>query len=92
MIRYEQRVSPGKLEVWAVEDWPEWSAPVGRATRKVVANEEYVLFDGRLRIHAEGQAPIELRGGDWFALEPGAVCEIEILQPVSGFRQVGALG
>ena len=92
MIRYEQRVSPGKLDVWAVEDWPEWNAPVGRTARKAVTYEEYVLFDGCLRIHAEGQAPIELRGGDWFALEPGAVCEIEVLEPVSGFRQTSALG
>ena len=92
MIRYEQRVSPGKLEVWAVEDWPQWDAPVGRTARKIVTYEEYVLFDGRLRIHAESQAPIELSGGDWFALEPGTVCEIEVLEPVSGFRQAGALG
>ena len=92
MIRYEQRVPPGKLEVWAVEDWPEWNAPVGRTARKAVTYEEYVLFDGRLKIHAEGQPLIELRGGDWFALEPGAVCEIEVLEPVSGFRQVGDLG
>ena len=55
MIRYEQRVPPGKLEVWAVEDWPEWNAPVGRTARKAVTYEEYVLFDGRLKIHAEGQ-------------------------------------
>ena len=92
MIRYEQRVPPGKLEVWAVEDWPEWSISVGRTARKVVAYEEHVLFDGRLIIHAEGQPSIELRSGDWFALEPGAICEIEILEPVSGFRQVGDLG
>ena len=92
MIHYEHRVSPGKLDVWAVEDWPEWDAPIGRTPRKVVMHEEYVLMDGRLRIHEEGQPPIELRGGDWFSLEPGAICEIEVLEPVSGFRQVGSLG
>ena len=91
MVCYERRVPPGKLEIWAVEDWPEWNAPVGRISRKVVTHEEYVLTEGLLRICQQGQSPIELRGGDWFALEPGEVCEIEILESVSGFRQVGTL-
>lgn len=92
MIQYEQRVSPGKLEVWGVEDWPEWEAPVGRVSRKVVAHEEYVLVDGRLRIHAPDQPPVELQGGDWFALDPGTVCEFEVLAPVFGHRQAGLPG
>ncbi len=91
MIQHERRVSPAKLEVWGVEDWPEWEAPKGRTVREATAREEYVLLDGRLRIHAAGQTPINLHGGDWFALEPGAVCEIEVLEPVSGFRQAGGL-
>ena len=92
MIRYEQRVAPGKLDVWAVEDWPEWQAPVGRSQRRVTTHEEYVLYEGRLRIHAPDTAVIELRDGDWFALDPGDVCEIEVLEAISGYRQVGSPG
>ncbi len=89
MIRYEKRVPPGKLEVWAVEDWPEWDAPPGRTARTIVIPEEYFLLEGHLRIHAQGQPVIDLQGGDWVAFESGTVCEIEVIEPVQGFRQVG---
>lgn len=89
MLRYEQRVPPGKLEVWAVEDWPEWRASPGHVERTVVIPEEYYLLEGRLRIHIEGQPPIDLQGGDWFALESGTVCAIEALEPTQGYRQIG---
>ncbi len=89
MLRYEKRVPPGKLEVWAIEDWPDWQAEPGRTWRTVVVPEEYYLLEGRLRIHMAEQAAVDLQGGDWFALEPGAVCDIEVLEPTQGYRQVG---
>lgn len=90
MIRYERRVPPVKLEVWGVDDWPEWRMAPGTAERAVAAAEECVLLEGRLRLAADGAEPVELEAGDWFALEPGAVCVFEALAPVAGRRRSGA--
>ena len=91
MIHYERRVSLGKLDIWGVDDWPVWVAEFGMTERKVQVFEEYVLQEGRLRLQEAGGEVIELGSGDWFRLEPGTVCTMEVLEAVEGFRQAEPL-
>jgi len=85
MLRYELRMPPGKVDVLAIEDWPEFRFDSGPISRQGV-DEQYYLLEGRLSICTDDEEPVVLGSGDWFALDPESVYVIEVLEPAFGHR------
>ncbi len=88
MLRYELRMSPSKMEVLDIEDWPEFSFDSGPIQRQGI-HEQYYLLEGRLSIRSGNDEPVTVAAGDWFALDPEFSYEIEVLEPTFGHRMRG---
>lgn len=88
-ITFERHVSPPKLEIMGVEDWPIWEKEVSTFPWTYDQQETCYFLAGEVVVTPEGGTPVELGRGDLAVFPAGMRCTWEIRKPVRKHYRMG---
>lgn len=81
-ITIEHRVSPAKLDVLYVDDWPVWTKEVSEFEWKYDTTETCYIVEGKAIITPENKEPIIIESGDMVIFPKGMKCVWNIIEPI----------
>ncbi len=79
-IIIEHRLSPAKLDVLYVEDWPTWSKEVSEFDWVYDKTETCYIVEGRAIVTPENGEPVPIESGDMVTFPKGMKCRWEIIE------------
>lgn len=81
-IIIEHNVTPAKLDVLYVDDWPIWTKEVSEFDWKYDTNETCYVVEGEAIITPEGKEPVTIKSGDMVTFPKGMKCVWKIIEPI----------
>ncbi len=88
-ILVERNVSPAKLEVLGVDDWPIWTKEVSTFPWTYDEKETCYFLEGDVVVTPEGGQPVQMGEGDLVIFSAGTKCVWEIRSPVRKHYNIG---
>ena len=81
-IIIEHHVSPAKLDVLHVDDWPIWTKEVSEFDWEYDSQETCYIVEGKAEVTPEGKAAVTIERGDMVVFPKGMKCVWKILEPI----------
>jgi len=81
-IIIEHRVSPAKLDVLYVEDWPIWEKEISEFEWEYDKTETCYIIEGEAIVTPIGQDPVTIREGDMVTFPKGMKCTWKIIEAI----------
>ena len=81
-IIIEQHVSPAKLDVLYVDDWPVWTKEVSEFDWEYDKNETCYIVEGKAIVTPEGKPAVTIARGDMVFFPKGMKCVWKIIEPI----------
>ena len=81
-IIIEHNVTPAKLDVLYVDDWPIWTKEVSEFDWKYDTNETCYIVEGEAIVTPEGKEPVTIKSGDMVTFPKGMKCVWKITEPI----------
>lgn len=81
-ISIEHNVSPAKLDVLYVDDWPVWSKEVSEFDWEYDKTETCYIVEGKAIITPENGEPVTIESGDMVNFPKGLKCVWKIIEPI----------
>lgn len=81
-ITIEHNVTPAKLDVLFVDDWPVWSKGISEFDWSYDQKETCYILEGKAIITPEGGEPVTIQEGDMVFFPKGMKCTWKIIEPI----------
>jgi len=81
-ITIEHNVSPAKLDVLYVDDWPVWSKEVSEFDWEYDRQETCYVIDGEAEITTADGDTVSIGRGDMVVFPKGMKCVWKIIRPI----------
>lgn len=81
-ITIEHNVTPAKLDVLFVDDWPTWSKEVSEFDWTYDRKETCYIIEGKAIVTPEGEEPVTIQEGDMVFFPKGMKCVWQIIEPI----------
>jgi uncharacterized cupin superfamily protein len=81
-ITIEHNVTPAKLDVLYVEDWPVWSKEVSEFDWEYDRTETCYIIEGKAIVTPENGEAITIESGDMVSFPKGMKCRWNIVEPL----------
>lgn len=81
-IMIEHNVTPAKLDVLFVDDWPTWSKEVSEFDWHYDQKETCYIIEGKATITTEDGESITINAGDMVFFPEGLKCTWKIIEPI----------
>lgn len=81
-ITIEHNVTPAKLDVLGVDNWPIWSKQVSTFDWSYEQTETCYFLCGRVKVTPKEGEPVEMGEGDLVIFPAGMSCTWEIIEDV----------
>ena len=81
-ITIEHHVTPAKLDVLYVDDWPVWSKDVSELEWTYDKKETCYIIEGKAIITPEGEESITIQEGDMVFFSQGLKCTWKIIEAI----------
>jgi len=88
-ITVEHRVTPAKLDVLFVEDWPTWSKDVAEFEWTYEQKETCYIIEGKAIITTGEGEILTIETGDMVFFPQGLKCTWKIIEPVEKHYKLG---
>jgi len=87
-IVIEHRVSPAKLDVLYVEDWPVWNKDVSEFDWEYDKTETCYIVEGKAVITPEKGDVVTIESGDMVTFPKGLKCHWKIIEAIEKHYQI----
>lgn len=87
-IIIEHRVSPAKLDVLYIEDWPLWNKEVSEFDWHYDKTETCYIVEGKAIITPETGETITIESGDMVTFPKGLKCHWNIIEDLEKHYQI----
>ena len=84
-ITIEHNVTPAKLDVLYVDDWPVWTKGVSEFDWEYDQQETCYILRGRFTVTPDGGEPQEFKRGDLITFPAGMSCTWDIQEDVEKY-------
>ncbi len=81
-ITIEHHVTPAKLDVLFVDDWPVWSKESGEFECHYDKKETCYIIEGKAIITPDNGDPVTIETGDMVFFPRGLKCVWKIIEPI----------
>ncbi len=81
-ITIEHNVTPAKLDVLYVDDWPTWSKEVSEFDWQYDQSETCYIIEGKAIVTPEEGEPVTIQAGDMVTFPKGMKCRWQILEDI----------
>ncbi len=81
-ITIEHNVTPAKLDVLFVDDWPTWSKEVSEFDWEYDQTETCYIIDGKAIVTPQGGEPVTIESGDLVTFPKGMKCRWQIVEAI----------
>lgn len=81
-IIIEHHVSPAKLDVLYVDDWPVWTKEVSEFGWEYENQETCYIAEGKAIVTPEGKPAVTIERGDMVVFPKGMKCVWKIIEPI----------
>lgn len=81
-IRIEHRVTPAKLDVLFVDDWPIWTKGISEFDWCYEQKETCYIVEGKAIVTADNEEPVTIGEGDLVYFPKGMKCVWKIIEPI----------
>ena len=88
-IIIEHKVSPAKLDVLYVEDWPIWEKEVSEFEWEYDKSETCYIVEGEAIVTPVGQEPVTITEGDMVTFPKGMKCTWKITEAIEKHYSFG---
>ncbi len=89
IITVEHHVTPAKLDVLFVEDWPIWSKDITEFEWTYEQKETCYIVEGKAIITTEDGESLTIESGDMVFFPQGLKCVWKIIEPVEKHYKLG---
>ena len=88
-ILIEHNVSPAKLDVLYIEDWPIWEKEVSEFEWEYDKSETCYIIEGEAIVTPVGQEPVTITEGDMVTFPKGMKCTWKITEAIEKHYSFG---
>ena len=88
-ILIEHNVSPAKLDVLYIEDWPIWKKEVSEFEWEYDKSETCYIIEGEAIVTPIGQEPVTITEGDIVTFPKGMKCTWKITEAIEKHYSFG---
>ena len=81
-IIIEHHVTPAKLDVLYVDDWPVWTKEISEFNWEYDRTETCYIVEGEAIVTPEGKAPVTIKSGDMVTFPKGMKCVWKITDAI----------
>ncbi len=81
-ITIEHNVTPAKLDVLFVDDWPTWSKEVSEFDWEYDQTETCYILEGKAIVTPQGGEPVTIESGDLVTFPKGMKCRWQIVEDI----------
>ncbi len=81
-ITIEHNVTPAKLDVLFVDDWPTWSKEVSEFDWEYDQTETCYILEGKAIVTPQGSEPVTIESGDLVTFPKGMKCRWQIVEAI----------
>ncbi len=81
-ITVERNVTPAKLDVLYVDDWPVWSKGIAEFEWHYEQKETSYIIEGKAIITPDNGEPVTIEAGDMIFFPKGLKCVWKIIEPI----------
>ena len=81
-ITIEHNVTPAKLDVLFVDDWPTWSKEVSEFDWEYDQTETCYIIEGKAIVTPQGGEPVTIESGDLVTFPKGMKCRWQIVEDI----------
>jgi len=81
-IIIEHNVSPAKLDVLYVDDWPVWTKDISEFDWEYDVTETCYILEGEAIVTPVGKEPVTIKSGDMVTFPKGMKCVWKIIEPI----------
>jgi hypothetical protein len=81
-ISIEHNVSPAKLDVLYVDDWPVWSKEVSEFDWEYDKTETCYIVEGKAVVTPNNAEAVTIESGDMVIFPKGMKCHWKIVEPL----------
>ena len=81
-ITIEHNVTPAKLDVLFVDDWPVWSKEVSEFDWEYDQTETCYIIEGKAIVTPQGGEPVTIESGDLVTFPKGMKCRWQIVEAI----------
>ena len=81
-ITIEHNVTPAKLDVLFVDDWPLWSKEVSEFDWEYDQTETCYIIEGKAIVTPQGGEPVTIESGDLVTFPKGMKCRWQIVEAI----------
>ena len=81
-ITIEHNVTPAKLDVLYVDDWPIWTKDISEFDWEYDQQETCYIIEGSAVITPENEEPVTIQAGDLVVLPKGMKCVWKITEAI----------
>ncbi len=81
-ITIEHNVTPAKLDVLFVDDWPTWSKEVSEFDWEYDQTETCYIIEGKAIVTPQGGEPVTIESGDLVTFPKGMKCRWQIVEAI----------
>jgi len=89
IITIEHNVSPAKLDVLYVDDWPVWNKEISEFDWQYDSNETCYIVEGKAIVTPENGEPVTIETGDMVNFPKGLKCAWKIIEPIEKHYTTG---
>ena len=81
-ILIEHNVTPAKLDVLYVDDWPIWTKEISEFDWEYDTTETCYIVEGEAVVTPEDGEPVTIKSGDMVIFPKGLKCVWKIIEPI----------
>ncbi len=81
-ITIEHNVTPAKLDVLFVDDWPTWSKEISEFDWEYDQTETCYIIEGKAIVTPQGGEPVTIESGDLVTFPKGMKCRWQIVEAI----------
>ncbi|MGB5396450.1 MAG: cupin domain-containing protein [Gammaproteobacteria bacterium] len=81
-ISIEHNVSPAKLDVLYVDDWPVWSKEISEFDWEYDKTETCYIVEGKAVVTPDNGEAVTIESGDMVIFPKGMKCHWKIVEPL----------
>ena len=81
-ITIEHNVTPAKLDVLFVDDWPTWSKEISEFDWEYDQTETCYIIEGKAIVTPQGGEPVAIESGDLVTFPKGMKCRWQIVEAI----------